>query len=74
MKLNTLLATAVIGLAAGMPAIAQDADSMQGKLDAKLAEEWVGHGGWVLDFDEAKAKAAKENKVILAYFTRSYAF
>jgi hypothetical protein len=74
MKFNTLLATAVIGLAASMPAIAQDADSNQAKLDAKLAEDWVGQGGWVLDFDEAKAQAAKENKVIFVYFTRSYAF
>ncbi len=72
MKVKTLLAVMVTGLALGMPAVAQDVDPLQAKLDKKLAEPWVAKGGWVLDLEEAKARAAKENKLIFAYFTRSY--
>lgn len=72
MKVKTLLAVMVTGLALGLPAAAQDVDPLQAKLDKKLAEKWVEHGGWVMDLEEAKARAAKENKLIFAYFTRSY--
>ena len=72
MKIPTLLATAVASLAIGLPTAAQEADSLQVKLNKKLNESWVSHGGWVTDLDDAKAQAAKENKVIFAYFTRSY--
>jgi hypothetical protein len=44
----------------------------------KLREEKLGKpvfkkADWVFDFDAAKARAAAEGKVILTYFTRSYA-
>jgi len=54
----------------------------QGKLDqekmaANYAEmqshSWFKDGGWVTDFDAAKAEAAKTGKPIFAYFTRTYA-
>ncbi len=72
MKAKSLLAVMVAGLALALPSAAQDVDPLQAKLDKKLEEAWVAHGGWVLDFEEAKARAAKENKLIFAYFTRSY--
>lgn len=72
MQTPKLLAAAVAGLILAAPIQAQD-DDMQAKFEAKISEEWVSNGNWVLDFDEAKARAKAENKIIFAYFTRSYA-
>ena len=72
MKLKSLMAVMVAGLALGLPSAAQDVDPNVAKFEKKVAEPWVAKGGWILDFEEAKALAAKENKLIFAYFTRSY--
>ncbi len=73
MKTSTLLSTVVAGLVAVSAAPAQsDQADLQAKYEKKISEDWVGHGGWILDFDEALAKAKKENKLVFAYFTRSY--
>ena len=48
-------------------------DDFQAKYEKKIAKEFVAHGGWIVDYDEAREKAAKEKKLIFAYFTRSYA-
>ncbi|MDJ0975740.1 MAG: hypothetical protein QNJ98_14865 [Planctomycetota bacterium] len=45
----------------------------QAKYEEKIAKPFVAHGAWVLDYDEARERAAKEQKLIFAYFTRSYA-
>lgn len=50
-----------------------DQDQMKANLEAKLAKSFIPAGGWITDYDVARARAAKENKVIFAYFTRSYA-
>ncbi|MBI2898795.1 MAG: hypothetical protein HYY17_01280 [Planctomycetes bacterium] len=42
------------------------------KRDAKLAEEWLKSGGWITDYDKVREEAKKANKLIFAYFTRSY--
>ena len=42
------------------------------RYEKKIAEEWIAHGGWILDLDKAKEIAKKENKAIFAYFSRSY--
>ena len=42
-------------------------------LEKKLASKFVVNGNWLIDFDKAREKAKKENKPIVAYFTRSYA-
>jgi len=62
-----------------MPALLTPALMAQGsqeelkeKYENKIAEKWVSHGGWILDLDKAKEIAKKENKAILAYFSRSY--
>ncbi len=68
---NILLAAFATALLAA-PAVSQDADSLQSKYEAKVAAEWVSHGGWILDLDEALAQAKRENKRVFAYFTRSY--
>lgn len=82
-----VLAVALAGLvlaAAAIPAAAlQDpaADKkakaqadLKSKLDAKVKEAWVGDAGWITDYDKAREKAKGEKKLIVAYFTRSYAF
>ena len=72
MRFFTLLPL-VAGLAIASTAPAQNADDLIAKYEAEIGEEWVSHGGWILDLDEALARAKKENKLVFAYFTRSYA-
>jgi len=70
----TLIAGALLAaLATAAPAAAQDAAAMQAKYEKKLQAEFIEHGGWIIDFDEAKEKAKAEDKLIFAYFSRSYA-
>jgi hypothetical protein len=66
-------AIALLFLAIPASAIAQDQDQMKKNLDEKLAKTFVKSSPWILDYDEAKAAAKKANKLIFAYFTRSYA-
>jgi hypothetical protein len=47
-------------------------DQLKKKLDDKLAEPWLKDGGWIADYDKARAEAKKSGKLICAYFTRSY--
>ncbi len=42
-------------------------------LEEKLSLEFVKSGGWLLDYDEARALAAKEKKILFVYFTRTFA-
>ncbi|MDJ0972961.1 MAG: hypothetical protein QNJ98_00700 [Planctomycetota bacterium] len=46
---------------------------LQKKYEEKIAKPFVAHGGWSVDYDEARERAAKEQKLIFTYFTRSYA-
>lgn len=48
------------------------ADELQERLDAKLKKDFVANAAWVLDYDEALARAKQEGKLVFAYFTRSY--
>jgi ribosomal protein S17E len=66
-RTTTLLASA--GLLAG----ALSAQSMTERYQQKLEKEFVSNAAWVKSLDTAKSKAAKENKLIFGYFTRSYA-
>lgn len=61
-------------LAGSAPAQQQyDQAQMKANLEAKLQKGFIANGGWITDYDEARARAAKEKKFIFAYFTRSYA-
>ena len=67
---------ALIPLAALLvPELAAQSD--QDKMKANYAEmqthSWFTGGGWITDFDAAKAAAEKTGKPIFAYFTRTYA-
>ena len=47
-------------------------EKFKANYEKKVQEAWFVDGKWIEDFDAAKAKAKKENKVVFAYFTRSY--
>ena len=63
-------------LAALLPAQGRKAPS-QDELEAlraeKLAKDVFQKAPWITDYDAARAKAKQEDKLIFAYFTRSYA-
>lgn len=66
-------AVLLVPLAAAGDAGATGVDDLKDKYEEKLAQDWVKHGGWITDYDEARAKAKEEGKVLFAYFSRSYA-
>ena len=49
------------------------ADELKDKFEEKLAQPFVKNGGWIADFEEAQEAAQAQDRVIFAYFTRSYA-
>lgn len=74
--LMTLLLSAMLlgpaaPLASGQQTPSQE--ELAAKRDAKLKAEFLKKAHWITDFDDARATAAKEHKLIFAYFTRSYA-
>lgn len=54
-------------------AAAAFAQSNEEKLQKKLKAPFLKNAAWVLDYDEALKQAKENNKIIYAYFTRSYA-
>lgn len=75
MRKLALLAPLAGALFVGQIAAQQppDQDQMKANYEAKLHKDFVAFGGWVTDYDEARARAAKEKKFLFTYFTRSYA-
>ena len=65
--LSIVLLLAAVGV---QPAWAEG--ELEAKYEAKIAKPFVAHGGWIVDYDEALARAEKEKKFIFTYFTRSY--
>lgn len=51
----------------------QDQAELVALRDAKKKLEVFGKNGWTFDYDAARARAKKEDKVVFAYFTRSFA-
>ena len=49
------------------------AQTLEEKLEKKLAKPFVANADWVQDYDQALAKAKESNRLIFAYFSRSYA-
>ncbi len=60
-------------LAVALLAALASARSLEERLQKKLESPFLKNAPWVLDYDQARAKAKAEGKVIFAYFTRSYA-
>ena len=59
-------------LASVAPAQGASQQALKKKYEDKLALEFVDYGGWITDYDEARAKAKEEGKVLFVYFSRSY--
>ena len=59
-------------LALAMPVGLAAQGDLQAKYDAKLEKAFAKHIKWSHSFADAKATAAKEKKLIVGYFTRSY--
>jgi hypothetical protein len=73
--MKTLLATASLLAILAAPALSQDSGRQakyRANYEKKLTSNFITDGGWVLDYDAARAKAKAEGKLIFAYFTRSY--
>lgn len=64
---------AILALLSAAPAQAQHQDQLKANLEKKLAKEFVESGAWRLDYDEARAEAAREKKLLFVYFTRTFA-
>jgi len=47
-------------------------DALREKYEHKLALPFIRHGGWLTDYDQARAKAEEEGKLLFTYFSRSY--
>ncbi len=61
---------AVAGFVASAPA--QDAE-LREKYEKKLQKEFAQKVAWKRELDEAMKEAKAQNRLILGYFTRSYA-
>jgi len=70
MKRASAFAVALALLA--LPAFGQDVEELKKRRDAKLGQAWLEANAWHTDFDDAKDEAFDEDKLLLAYFTRSY--
>ncbi len=55
-----------------VPLLAQ-ADGFEEKYQEKLKKDFITKASWVMKLDEAQAKAREQKKLIVGYFTRSYA-
>ncbi len=75
MRFTLSFGVALLLAALATPTLAQVAKSPEElkKLhEAKLAEPFVQKAPWVTDYDKARDTAKAGNKLIFAYFTRSY--
>jgi hypothetical protein len=80
MLTRTTTTLAVLGLlAAALPAQTKtkaqgpNQEQLQTQRAEKLAKEVFKKAPWTFDYDKARAEAKQSGKLILAYFTRSYA-
>lgn len=72
MRTLILSSLALVLAAPGLTAQGRSQEELKEFYDSKLKEAWYTGGGWSTDFAAAKARAKKENKLLLAYFTRTY--
>ena len=69
---RTLLRGLAVTLAISPVLGAQSQDDLRAKYQQKLSLEFIEHGGWITDYDAARAKAKEEGKPMFVYFSRSY--
>lgn len=71
--MRTLILSSLALFVAAPGLVAQgNQEALKEKFAAKQKEAWFTGGEWELDFAAAKERAEKENKLIFAYFSRSY--
>ncbi len=76
MKAKNLSGALIAGisvLAAALPA-QMSQDELIAEREKKLAKPVFKKASWIFDYDEARAEAKKQGKLIFTYFTRSYAY
>lgn len=73
--MNVPIAAALAAAILAVPATCQQDGPSQEKLRAQRAEKLAKpvFAGWLTDYDAARARAEQQGKLVLAYFTRSYA-
>jgi hypothetical protein len=75
MKAKTLAGALIAGtslLAAALPGQSQ-AELIAGRAD-KHARPVFKKANWFFDYDDARAEARRQGKLLFTYFTRSYVF
>lgn len=75
MKTNLRSGLLALGLLASAPAVAaqDEQQELREKYEHKLEKEFVSKIEWIQSFDQARASAKKQGKLVLGYFSRSYA-
>ncbi len=63
---------ALLALSAVSVAPTAAPQDLQRKYRQKLSKSFVRFGGWETDYDAARARAKKQDKVLFVYFSRSY--
>lgn len=69
-SMQKLPLAALAAMLLALPATAQD---LKASYEKKLAKEFAKKTAWVQNLADAQAQAAESNKLILGYFSRSYA-
>ena len=62
---------AISGVIAMVAAVGQ-AQDLEANLQAKLARPFVKNAAWVMDYDQALQASRVSQRLLFAYFTRSY--
>lgn len=70
--MRTILRLPVASCAIALLASAGRAEDLEASLRAKLARPFARNAAWVLDYDKALEAAKRSNRLVFAYFTRSY--
>jgi len=70
----SLLAALCCGTTAHAQRNKPTTEELQAKYEEELHSPFIAKGNWILDYDEAQQRAKAEGKLILAYFSRSYAY
>ena len=78
MKPRTTWAGAVIvgglALATALPAQQKSQEELIVEREKKLAKPVFHEANWLFDYDQARAEARKQGKLLFTYFTRSYSY
>ena len=71
-KLLLIPITAAVLVGSSFTKVTDGQAELRAKYEQKIAKDFVSSGNWILDYDDARAKAKAEGKLLFTYFTRSY--